>query len=509
MAVIGRIIKGVYYDSVTLMRVSGKMSESDEVEEVSIVMGTAANKSILEASGMMLPEFTGAGDADLLLVVRLADATNGETVLDQLEEDLKSSTKQDSATTEFNPSSMEGALEMLPNASLALISVAGQYAGAVAANALNQGLHVMIFSDNVPVETERRLKESARDKGLLVMGPDCGTAIINGIPLGFANAVPRGTIGIVAASGTGLQEVSSIIANEGCGISQAIGTGGHDLKSDIGGIMFMEGIKALDTDPDTDVIVLISKPPDAPVLEKIQAIVNKAQTPIIAFYLGEEPKPGQPSTLEDTALMAVAHVKGLPPESVTEKLAETNQKISEMSTKIARSCGPKARFVRGLFSGGTFCSEAQTLFVNELSPLYSNIPVKGAHSLDDPMVSTGHTVIDLGDDQFTMGRPHPMIDFSLRRKRLLAEAADEKTAVILLDVVLGYGSNPDPAAELEEAIKSVSANIPVICSVTGTDQDFQNKPSTIQRLTAAGAVVMSSNAAACRLTLAVLNQLNQ
>lgn len=509
MAVIGRIVKGAYYDSVTLMRVSGKMAESEDIDEVSIVMGTQANLSILETSDMMLEEFKAASDADLLLAVRTSCPEKGSEILDRLELSLQDAMKIDVSTSEYCPVSIEGAVTTMPEVNLALISVAGKYAGALAMDALTQGLHVMIFSDNVPIETELSLKRYARDHDLLVMGPDCGTAIINGVPLGFANAVPRGNIGIVAASGTGLQEISTIIANEGCGVSQAIGTGGHDLKKQIGGIMFIEGIKALDADPDTDVIVLISKPPDPEVTEQINAMLGTMTTPVVTFFLGAPASTGSPSTLEEAALMAVAMVKDQKPESVRERIEKENRVIDAQAKTLASNCRTGGKYVRGLFSGGTFCSEAQTILLPELPELHSNIPIKGATPLEDSMVSTGHMVIDLGDDIFTMGRPHPMIDFSLRRKRIQTEADDSDTAVILLDVVLGYGSNADPAGELTDVIDSISRDIPVICSVTGTDRDFQNKATTISRLEAAGAVVMPSNAAACRLTLATIKQLNQ
>src|SRR5580704_9603583 len=94
----------------------------------------------------------------------------------------------------------------------------------------------MIFSDNVPIAEEASLKHEARERGLMVMGPDCGTAIIGGVPLAFANAVPRGDIGIIGASGTGIQEVSTLIARAGRGVRHAIGTGGRDMHAEVGGL---------------------------------------------------------------------------------------------------------------------------------------------------------------------------------------------------------------------------------------------------------------------------------
>lgn len=505
MAVIGKILKGAYYDSVTLMRVSAAMAEADDVQEASIVMGTQANRAILAASGMMIPEFDTAGDADLLIAVRTPRPDQDDAILDRMENALKASMKKsDSGGDEFHPASLDGALNLMPDINLALISVAGRYAGTLAMDALKQGLHVMIFSDNVPVDTERHLKETARERGLLVMGPDCGTAIINGVPLGFANAVSRGNIGIVAASGTGLQEVSCIISNEGGGISQAIGTGGHDLKTSVGGIMVMEGLKALAEDDETAVIVLISKPPDPAVMEPVRRLIASIGKPVVTFFLGAPKKPGEPATLEETALTALLQAGVIDEETLRKRLAEDENRIREQAVQLVTRYRSRGRFVRGLFSGGTFCSEAQTILLPVLSDVCSNTPIAGVQPLADPMRSSGHTVIDMGDDTFTVGRPHPMIDYSLRRKRIQAEGQDPDTGVILLDVVLGFGSNADPAGELAETIGEAVRRVPVICSVTGTDGDFQNRAMTIWRLQEAGAVIMNTNASMCRLALACL-----
>jgi FdrA protein len=186
--------------------------------------------------------------------------------------------------------SLEMAVEQQAALNLALISVLGDYAAAEAIKALRPGLSVMLFSDNVSLAHEREIKTLAREKNLLVMGPDCGTAIINGMPLGFANVVRRGAIGVVAASGTGLQEVTCCIDQLGAGISQALGTGGHDLHESIGGISMLYGLDALSADPDTRVIVLISKPPAPAVAEKILARARAAGKPVVVNFLGARPE---------------------------------------------------------------------------------------------------------------------------------------------------------------------------------------------------------------------------
>ena len=504
MAVIGRIIKGLYFDSVTLMKVSGELAHERDIQDVSMVMGTSANKSILRASGMYLADFETAGDTDLIVSVRLPDPSRSEVVLDRLTADLKQSIKPARGSREVNPSGWEGSLELLKEANLALISVAGRYAGRLAHEALDHGLHVMIFSDNVPVETEKALKIRGRDMGRLVMGPDCGTAIINGVPLGFANAVNRGDIGIVAASGTGLQEIGSIVSNLGGGISQAIGTGSRDLKQSVGGIMFQEGIRALALDDRTRVIVTVSKPPDPEILVKIRQAIQAVPKPVVSFFLGAEPSPDGPSTLEETAWYALALSRNELISSVRHRVHEDEVLIGKNAEMLKSRLRDGQKYVRGLFSGGTFCVEAQIILSRATPELYSNIPAGRVKALDDPLVSRCHTVIDLGDDAFTVGRPHPMIDYSLRKKRFLAEADDPQTAVILLDIVLGFGAHRDPAAEMQEIIAEASRRLAVVCSVTGTDRDIQNRAATVHRLEQAGAVVMPSNSAACRLAAALI-----
>jgi succinyl-CoA synthetase alpha subunit len=418
---------------------------------------------------------------------------------------------QDQAA-DFLPKSLEGALKMLPEANVALISVAGKYAANEAMKALKQGLHVMIFSDNVPVEEELELKTYARDHGLLVMGPDCGTAILNGIPLAFANVVNRGNIGLVAASGTGLQEVSCVISNAGAGISQAIGTGGRDVQEVVGGIMFLEALKALRDDEDTDVVVLISKPPHESVLSRIAEEIKQINKPVIAICLGADPDTLRAAgaiparTLEEAGLLADAFSQGKALDSIQTLLELRTDELKALAAQEAEKRQPSQKYISGLFSGGTLCDEAQLILRDIVDNVYSNTPLTPDHALDDTSKDRDHTILDLGDDEFTMGRPHPMIDFSLRKRRLLEEARDPEVAVILLDVVLGYSAHPNPAEELVPVIteaKALAAQagryLDVVCSITGTDQDPQGKQAVKRALQDAGAFVMESNAAACEL----------
>ncbi len=506
----GRIKGGRYFDSVTLMLVAKELRSVHGVIDAAVVMGTSENKKILAAAGLMDVSLEKAKESELIIVVKSAKTsgdTLSESALNEAEEILaRASKKGEKGETSRSASSVGGALKILPDANLALISVAGRYAAAEARQALENGLHVMLFSDNVSLESEIDLKTFAIDNGLLLMGPDCGTAIINGVPLGFANAVPRGDIGIVAASGTGLQEVSSIIANCGGGISQAIGTGGRDVKKDIGGVMFLEALRALKNDDATRVIVLISKPPDKSVFERIVSEAAAAGKPVVAIFLGELNQ-GQKklpasihlcSTLEEAAFVAVALQFGKKVDDVKVQIAEQQREFENRAKLASKKCRPGQKYLKGLFSGGTFCSEAQIILCESL---------KAVKKLKESLSSEGHTVIDLGEDEFTVGRPHPMIDYSLRNMRIYAEAEDPAVAVILLDVVLGYGAHPDPVAEIGPVIRDVSKKICVVCSVTGTDRDPQNRQRVIAGLADAGALVAPSNAAACALAGLIIQKL--
>ena len=499
MFLAGQVRKGFYFDSVTLMQCGKALAALAGVVDAAVVMGTTSNRTILEASGLMLPEFDATGDADLLVAVMAETQAAADAALGSVDSILAAAGKRGS-DDELRVGSLEGALKVLPGANLALISVAGRYAGDVAMSALEQNLHVMLFSDNVPLETEIALKRLASDKKLLMMGPDCGTAIINGVPLAFANVVNRGNIGIVAAAGTGLQEVSTLIANAGGGISQAIGTGSRDVKKAVGGIMFLAGLNALAEDEQTRVIVLVSKPPDPEVLATINAARQAVKKPVIAMFVGAAER-GGPRTLEAAALMAVAAAGGQQVSAVCASLAAKDQQLRAEAQKAAAKRASGQKYLRGLFSGGTFCLETQAILLDlKLSGgIYSNTPMTGVARLKDSLRSERHTVIDLGEDEFTVGRPHPMIDFTLRNRRIQEEAVDPETAVILMDVILGFGSHPDPAGELAPMIEQASRKVMVVCSVTGTDQDPQVRGAVKARLEEAGAVVMPSNAAAAKL----------
>jgi succinyl-CoA synthetase alpha subunit len=509
----GKIIQGEYLDSITLMVVTAELNKIKDVIETSVVMGTKENKSILQNSGLMLMELEKSSDNDLLVCIKAESEKVANDILDNIQSIFKKYRNKDENTDEYAPKSFEGALKQMPDANIALISVAGKYAFYEAMKALNSGLNVMIFSDNVSIEEELELKKLASSKNLLLMGPDCGTAIINGAPLAFANKVNHGNVGIVAASGTGLQEVSCIISNEGAGISQAIGTGGRDVKKEIGGIMFIQAMQMLNDDPATEVIVLVSKPPHEDVLKKISVEIKKIKKPVVAIFIGGDATVLKDSgaisatTLEETGLIAAALSKGIKYDNIIPELKKKDETYLEMAAALSVKKTKQQKYLRGLYSGGTLCDEAQLIFKDIIGFVYGNSPLNKDYTLEDSWKSKENSVIDLGEDEFTVGRPHPMIDFTLRKKKILEEAADPEVAVILLDVVLGYGSHIDPAGELVPVIEKALQNskgLSIICSVTGTELDPQNLNDVKRKLENAGAVVMGSNAAASKLAAYII-----
>jgi FdrA protein len=512
MVIQGIVKKGEYYDSVTLMMAARKLREFSGVLDSAVVMGTKENRAILDTSGLLLDMFQASADADLLIAVKADDRAHAEQALAAVDSILKSVRQHDNSGSSPLPRNMDAAMHMLLDANMAMISLAGKYAATEAMRALERGLHVMLFSDNVPLEREIKLKEFAVAHNLLMMGPDCGTAIINGVPLAFANAVNRGSIGIVAAAGTGLQEVSCLISNSSEGISQAIGTGGRDVKEAVGGLMFLHALHMLADDPGTKVIVLISKPPHNSVLKKIAADARTVRKPTVAAFLGADSdaiRAGEmlaAGSLHEAALMAVALSRGTPLATLRAELSTLRAAVKKLAKAETPKLQTGQKYIRGLFSGGTFCYEAQILLQDMLSGIYSNTPAEKSQTLTNSLKSMKHTLIDLGEDEFTVGRPHPMIDYSLRNQRIIAEAADPETAVILLDVVLGYGSSPDPLTDIVPAISAArkiaadqGRHIPVLCSVTGTDADPQNRSAVVKELRSAGVIVAESNAAASQL----------
>ncbi len=515
------IKSGEYYDSVTLLQVAQGLLAMPGVADAAVVMGTPANKGLLVESDLLTPEVEAASPDDLVIAVCASDEPAAAAALSASEILLKASRQTTPAGGDLQapPKTIGAAIESLgENVNIMLVSVAGRYAAGVAREALNRGLHVFLFSDNVSVADEIALKELAREKGLLVMGPDAGTAIINNVALGFANVVPQGPVGVVAASGTGLQAVTCYMPREGVGITQAIGVGGRDLKSEVGGIMMLEGLKALQADPATHVILLVSKPPSSDVAEKVLAQVRLSTKPTVVLFLGGNPEAIAESgaiptaDMEEAAAVAAAVALGQNPADARINLRQREMSYKKRAAELRKRLAPGQQYFRGLFSGGTFCYETQLILKDMGIAVQSNAPVAKHLRMADSNKSAGHVAVDLGEDEFTVGRLHPMIDPTLRNRRIVQEAKDPETAVIFLDVVIGYGSHDDPAGEAVKAIKEAQAiaraagrEIIFVASVCGTADDPQDLGLQEAKLEVAGVMVLPTNAAATRLAGHVLD----
>jgi FdrA protein len=475
--------RGAYHDSVTLMRLSREMESVPGVTRAAAMMGTPQNRALLRDAGLLSADGEVAAPTDLIIAVIAEREADARTAAQAAEAALARPVGRSGAGDRVGrPRTLRGALAGSGQSDLALISVPGPYAAAEATKALHAGLHVMLFSDNVTVEDEVGLKRLARERGLFMMGPDCGTAIIGGVPLGFANAVPRGRIGLAAASGTGLQAVTCHLAASGEGVSHAIGLGGRDFSDEVGGLMLERALEALAADAGTEVIVVLGKAPGPGTAKTIRGWLERLGKPWIAHFAGDG---ADPATLEDTAVAAAALARGdryrpveftLTPETIAQHVQDATHRLE-----------PERRHARGVYAGGTLAQEAATLLRATLGDVGTGATARG------------HRVVDLGDDIYTVGRPHPMIDGAVRREWIAREAADASVAVILLDVVLGYGAHPDPAGELASAIAAGRTSVAVVASVCGTDHDPQGRSRQEATLRNAGAVVMPSNAQAARL----------
>ena len=489
--VVNEIRRGFYLDSVALMRISADLAALPGVEDAVAMIGTPANVEIMREAGLLAPEGEAAGPNDLVVAVRASGEAAAEAAFARAGDALERK-RAPAEGGQWRPRTLDGALDRMADANLVVVSTPGACAAREARRALDRGLNVMLFSDNVPLESECALKERAHARGLLVMGPDCGTAYVAGTPLAFANVVPRGRIGVVAASGTGLQEVAVLLARTGAGISHGIGVGGRDLSDAVGGISTLDAIDLLASDAGTDHLILVSKPPGPRTARLVFERLAAAGKPCTAVVFGageggvEPPRAGP--VLVPTLKAAVERAAGRP--------IAPDYDLGAAARDAAARLEPERQALRGLFCGGTLATEAQAVLAAAGFRVASNA-VGATRSV--------HTVIDLGADEYTVGRPHPMIDPAPRTAKLREALADPEVAVVLLDVVLGLGAHDDPARPVCDAVPEARGPA-VVASVCGTGDDPQDYARQAAMLADAGVIVAPSNADAAALAAAILGR---
>lgn len=513
MAVRSVVRKNDYHDSVFLMRISSRLEALEGVRRAAAMMATENNKRLFKDAGLLTNGIKGAGPNDLAIAVDAANDKLAEKALSSVGELLAEKLAKPG---EVIYKTLGSAMASSPDANLILISTPGSFVAREARRALDVGKHVMIFSDGVPFEDEIELKRLASKKGLLLMGPEAGTSIVGGVGLGFSNAVRSGPVGIVGAAGTGIQEVTCLVGRE-LGISHAIGVGGRDLSQRVDGMGTLSALKFLAEDENTEVLVLISKPPATSVSRKVLQAAKKVKKPVVVCFLGGNPSEisragATPAvTLEDTAVKAIALAQGEKPKETTFTLLA--REVKQIAEKEYSHLVYGQKYLRGLFSGGSLCDEAMVVLGGLVGDVCSNVPLKPRLKLSSPHHSKRHTCVDMGTEDFTRERPHPMIDLKPRCERMLQEAKKLDVAIILLDVVLGYGAHPDPASELARAIAEAKAatektkgHLSVVASICGTTGDPQGLAGQERKLRKAGAIIMPSNAQAARMAALIASR---
>ena len=492
------IKKNTYFDSVSLMSISTKANKLDGVEQAFVAMATEMNKGVLKNLGLLTPELTDAKNGDLMIVIKGASDEANDASLSAIEALFTQKDKGGSHESRY--ATIASAKQHRPESNLAVISVNGKFAAREARQALENNLNVMLFSDNVSLDDEVALKQLAHEKGLLLMGPDCGTAIINGTALCFGNAVRRGNIGIIGASGTGSQELSVRIHEFSGGISQLIGTGGRDLSEKVGGLMMLDALAMLEADEQTEVIVLVSKPPAPVVADKVLARARACRKPVVVCFLGRNAPPADEDGLQFARATKEAALKAVLLTGVKKESLDLHSLNWPLIEEVRARLTPQQKYIRGLFCGGTLCDEAMFAAMEKHADVWSNIHPDPQFRLKDLNTSQGHTFLDFGDDDFTNGKPHPMIDPTNRISRLLQEARDPEVGVIVMDFVLGFGSHEDPVGVMIDAIKEAKAiaagdNRPleILGYVLGTDLDTPSLQQQCQMLTDAGVIWASSS----------------
>lgn len=502
------VLRNLFRDSIQLMRLTEDVKKLDGVADAVVAMGTETNRHLLQDLGLLGKGSRAAGDGDLIIAVRTVPEADRDEVMGRVKRLVMAPPSQDAGRRASIFHSVRSATQSLGGGNLAVVSVPGAQAYGPSMELLKNGLNVHLFSDHVPMNQEVQLKSYATSHGLLVLGPGAGTSIINGVGLGFANSVRKGDVGIVASAGTGIQEASTMLDSVGLGVSAALGVGGTDVSEAVGGLMMKDCLDLLERNDATRTIMVIAKTPKEKVIADVMKHVEGSTTkPVVACFLGLDPPAGNAGRVQyaktlHSAVSKVASVAGGDAEaSFREKIASSYEDVVHVSKTIASRLRSDQKFVRGLFSGGTLAHESLLIFRELVGEPYSNTPLSDSFALSDPNLSKENSVVDLGDETFTAGRAHPMIDPTLRRLRIAQEAKDPEVAAVLLDIVLGYGSAPDPGGallgaveEAKTAAKRRGGEMAFMAHVCGTDSDPQPAGEQSEKLSGAGVVLFPSNA---------------
>ncbi|MGI6004202.1 MAG: FdrA family protein [Christensenellales bacterium] len=488
--------KSTYVDSLATLFTTSVLLDAEGIETAYAAMATEANKKTMAELGLINSEIESAGENDFVIAARAQSEEAFEKAAAKTQE-LDDAGGGDKNRISYP--TVEAAVEAHPRANICSIAVPGEYALEEVKKALHLGLHCVVFSNNVPLEDEREMKELALKKGLLCMGPDCGVANINGAAFVLASINNTGPFGICGASGCGIQHVAAIMHEVGSGISQGIGTGGNDLKEPVGGISMLMGIDALENDPETKYIVLISRKPAEDILKKLLDRIAQCKKPVVVFFMGATRQEVEATgaiwaeNLDDCAQKALALIG-------KEYPLASDEEIAQIAREAVTGMSPQQKYVRGAFNGGTYCDEVMRAMQDKIGGIHSNCPLSPELKLADSYKSVGNTVIDYGEEEFTLGRPHPVIDPGVRKPAILREAGDPETAVLLMDFILTPPGNMDPAGavigDIQEAMRlaqSRGGRLAVVASVLGTDADFQDVRVQRDKLRQAGVYVCQTN----------------
>ncbi len=508
MQVVNVVKPNLFRDSIQLMRLSEDVKKLKGVDDAVVSMGTDTNKRLLGDLRLLGKEGKEAGDGDLIIAVRLKEGSKPDEAMERVEKLVMAPPSAQGGPRRHAFHSLGAALESLADANLAVVSIPGKQAFQPSMELLKKGVNIHLFSDRVSKEEEIALKKFASSKGLLVLGPGAGTSIISGVGLGFANSVKRGDIGIVASAGTGIQEAAIMLDRVGLGVSHALGVGGTDVSREVGGLMMKDCLEMLERDEGTRMIMIIAKAPAESVFRDVMSHVDRHTTkPVVACFLGLTSAPdlggrvAYAKTLHSAVSKAASAAGASADRAFRSSVSVSFEELQKTAKELSSGLRAGQRYVRGLYSGGTIAHETLLIFRELVGEAYSNTPLSDKFALEDPDRSRGSSIVDLGDEFFTAGRAHPMIDPTLRRLRLAQEAEDPSVAAILLDIVLGYGSSPDPAGALEKTIGDAKrsarrrgGDLAVMAHVCGTESDPQSLKGQSEKLTSAGAVLFESNA---------------